>query len=153
MNKILKLMVSKYAIEDFDWMNFRITKENPLTFHHIKKEASGGEKKLENGAPLTVAAQEYLHLIERYNFKIYRRINRILSEINAQEFPPTQHQLEKINGLLLEFEARHFDQLKKRLGLGKYDKFNATLERIKVQEGKPKVKKKTKMRRKSTKRN
>ena len=146
-------MISKYAIEEFDWMSFRITKENPLTYHHIKKEASGGERTLDNGAPLTRYAQDYLHLIERYNFKIYRRINRVLSEINMQGFQPTKAQLDKINGFLLEFEVRHYEQLKKRLGMGKYDKFNATLERMKIQEGKPKVKKKLKKQRKSAKRN
>ena len=153
MKKVLKLLVTKFAITDFDWMNFRITKENPLTFHHIKKVSQGGEETLDNGAPLTRYAQEYLHLIEAYNFKIYRRLNRILWEINKQGFAPTKNQQDKIELLLLEFEARYYETLKERCGLGKYDKFNATLETKKRQEGTRPKQKKKQMKRKNQKRN
>ena len=145
MKKVLKLLVTKFAITDFDWMNFRITKENPLTFHHIKKVSQGGEETLDNGAPLTRYAQEYLHLMESYNFKIYRRLNRILAEINEQGFVPTPRQQQKIELLLLEFESRQ--------GISKYDKYNATLERKRVQEGKVSKPKKKQIVRKSKKRN
>lgn len=153
MKKVLKLLVTKFAITDFDWMNFRITKENPLTFHHIKKVSQGGEETLDNGAPLTRYAQEYLHLMESYNFKIYRRLNRILAEINEQGFVPTPRQQQKIELLLLEFEARYYEQLKSRQGISKYDKYNATLERKRVQEGKVSKSKKKQIVRKSKKRN
>lgn len=153
MKKVLKLLVSKYAIEDFDWMNFRITQENPLTFHHIKKACQGGEETVENGAPLTRYAQEYLHLIESCNFKLYRRLNRVLNEINEQGFAPTHNQEKRIELLLLEFEARYYEYLKSRQGMGKYDKYNATLERKRVQEGKEPKQKKNQKRRKSKKGN
>lgn len=153
MKKVLKLLINKYAIKEYDWMNFKITKENPLTYHHIKKASQGGEETLENGAPLTVKAQEYLHLIEKYNFKIYRRLNRVFNEINGQGFSPTENQLKKIEMLLLEFEVRHYGQLRKREGLSQYDKFNATLERRKIQEGKVKSKRKRQNQRKNAKRN
>lgn len=136
MKKVLKLLVTKFAITEFDWMNFKITEENPLTFHHIKKVAQGGEETLDNGAPLTKYAQEYLHLIETCSFKLYRRINRVLAEINAQGFAPTPNQEKRIELLLLEFEARYYEKLKSRQGMGQYDKYNATLERRKRQEGK-----------------
>lgn len=153
MKQVLKLLISKYAITEFDWMNFRITKENPLTFHHLKKKATGGEETLDNGAPLTKYAQEYLHLIESYNFKIYRRLNRVLTDINNQGFAPTSNQEKKIELLLLEFEARYYEALKERQGMGKYDKFNATLERRRIQEGKFQKQKKKQMKRKSKKGN
>lgn len=153
MKRVLKLLVTKFAITEFDWMNFRITKENPLTFHHLKKVSQGGEETLGNGAPLTKYAQEYLHLIEAYNFKIYRRLNRILQEINEQGFAPTPNQEKKIELLLLEFEARYYEQLKARKNLGKYDKFNATLERKRIQEGKCFPQKKKQKGRKSKKGN
>lgn len=153
MKKVLKLLVNKFAITEYDWMNFRITKENPLTFHHIKKAAQGGEELLENGAPLTKYAQEYLHLIETCNFKLYRRLNRIFVEINEQGFAPTQRQEQKIELLLLEFEVRYYEQLKARQGMGKYDKYNATLERKRRQEGKPANQKKKQKGRKSKKGN
>lgn len=35
----------------------------------------------------------------------------------------------RIELLLLEFEARYYEYLKARQGMGKYDKYNATLER------------------------
>ncbi len=153
MSKTLKLLIRKYAITEFDWMNFRITKENPLTFHHIKKKSDGGTETLDNGAPLTRRAQEYLHLIENYNFKMYRRLNRILNEINEQGFAPTLNQQKKIDLIMMDFELRYYDALKARRGKGKYDKFNATLERKKCQEGTVPVQKKKQMKRKSKKGN
>lgn len=89
MKKVLKLLVSKYAVEEFDWMHFKITEENPLTYHHIKKKEFGGKKTIENGAPLTVDAQSYLHYIEKKDINAYNRINAILRKINRQGFAPT----------------------------------------------------------------
>ena len=69
LKKVLKLIVNKYAVEEYDWMRFKITEDNPLTYHHIKKKAEGGDWSVSNGAPLTREAQSYLHYIEQKDIR------------------------------------------------------------------------------------
>ena len=61
-------------------MHFKITEENPLTYHHIKKKEEGGKKTIENGALLTADAQSYLHYIERKDINVYNQINSVLKK-------------------------------------------------------------------------
>lgn len=140
MKRVLSLMVSKYAITNYDWMNFQITEENPLTYHHICKKEFGGKKDLRNGALLTEKAQMYLHLIEKYNKRIYNQINQTLKEINNQGYPPTAKQIAKIDLYMRDFEQRYGDILGQKR---RKPKFNATLERQRLQHGEGYVKKKS----------
>ena len=42
-NKLLIVkMIEIYKPVDFDWMSYKITRNNPLTFHHIVEESKGG---------------------------------------------------------------------------------------------------------------
>lgn len=134
MKKVLELIVSKYAVEEFDWMNYRITKENPLTYHHIKKKEFGGKETFKNGAPLTLLAQQYLHLIEDYDMGIYLRINRVLRQINEQGHAPNHRQQQLIELLLVEFETKYYEELKRRFKTKKHSKYNPTLIRRRKQE-------------------
>ena len=111
MKKALKLIVSKYAVEEYDWMRFKITEDNPLTYHHLKKKEHGGDLSVENGAPLTREAQCYLHYIEQKDVRTYNKINDILKEINAQGFGPTAKQKKKIELFMIRFEVTHIIQL------------------------------------------
>ena len=36
-------MIKLYKPLDLDWMNYRVTRSNPITFHHIVKKENGGE--------------------------------------------------------------------------------------------------------------
>ena len=111
LKKVLKLIVNKYAVEEYDWMRFKITEDNPLTYHHIKKKAEGGDWSVSNGAPLTREAQSYLHYIEQKDIRTYNEINKVLKEINEQGFGPTEKQRKKIEYLMIRFEITHLIQL------------------------------------------
>ena len=64
MKEVTKLMIKLYKPLDLDWMNYRVTRQNPITFHHIIKKEHGGSYDLSNGALLTETGHRYLHIIE-----------------------------------------------------------------------------------------
>ena len=134
LKKVLRLIVSKYAVEEYDWMHFKITEDNPLTYHHIKKREHGGKWSVDNGAPLTQEAQSYLHYIEKKDVRTYDEINRVLKEINTQGFGPTEKQIQKIELLMIRFEVTHLIELQRHRNSSKRI-VNPISERKKRQKG------------------
>lgn len=128
-------MIDKYNVVNFDWMHYRITRINPMTYHHIVKRENGGKETFKNGALLTLFAQQYLHLIELYDLEIYNRINSVLREINRQGHCPTKEQEESIERELINFEQRYFYELRRRKGVGKHERFDPTEDRRYRQQG------------------
>ena len=136
MNDVTVEMIKIYGTYKFDWMNYKICKDD-LTYHHIIKKENGGKLTIENGALLTKRAHEYLHSIERLDVDLYERINNVLKEINDQKKSPSTNQREKINLLLLEFEIKYADKIiKKCKKLGKKRVMVATNRRIQSQKSK-----------------
>ena len=103
MKTILSQMIQIYKPVDRDWMHFKITEENKLTYHHICKQESGGEENIENGAILTKNAHELLHCIERKNIKFYIEINKLFKEINKKTIHPGEGNLNQIKELVLKY--------------------------------------------------
>lgn len=138
LKKVLKLIVNQFAVEEYDWMRFKITPENPLTYHHIKKKEKGGERSIENGAPLTQEAQCYLHYIEKKDIRTYDEINSVLKEINTQGFGPTPKQIQKIELLMIRFEITHLIALQRHKNQSKKI-INPIFARKRRQKGKQKI--------------
>lgn len=107
MKPLVKLMINIYNLKNIDFMGYEVSKDNPYTFHHIKKRCHGGKEIIENGAILTKNAHEYLHLIETRDLEIYQYINNVLMQINEQNFEPLQRQILAIDYLLKIFESEH----------------------------------------------
>lgn len=122
MKEVTKLMIKIYKPLDLDWMNYRVTRQNPITFHHIIKKEYGGLYTLENGALLTIIGHQYLHIIEYKETYIYEALNKMFKIINEQKQPPTNEQRETIECLLNEFYDLHKnDKTSKGKTLIKYD--------------------------------
>ena len=107
MKTITKAMIKIYKPLNYDWLNYRITQSNPLTFHHIKKRVDGGKEEISNGALITETGHQYLHLIECRELDTYILLNKIFKMINEQQSAPTEEQRALIEYLLREFEAIH----------------------------------------------
>ena len=88
-------------------MNFKITKHNPLTFHHVEKACEKGKRNLKNGALLTNTAHEYLHIIENLDYDRYVVINKLFTLINLSGEKPSEEIRNTINDLLNEFYENH----------------------------------------------
>lgn len=111
----LKRMIKIYGIREYDWMNFKITRDNPLTYHHIKKEEHGGKRTIANGAPLTKLAHVYIHQIERDDQRNFVYLSKLLQKINNGKNPPTKKQLQAINEVLKNYESKNDNVLRRRI--------------------------------------
>lgn len=122
MKQVTKEMIEIYKPLDLDWMNYRVTRQNPITFHHIKKAEHGGLYTFDNGALLTETGHRYLHIIEYKEIKLYDMLNKMFEIINRQRHAPTQEQREIIEYLLNEFYNLHKeDKTSKGKRLIKFD--------------------------------
>jgi hypothetical protein len=90
-----------------DWLNYKIVRNNDLTFHHIIKRENGGTKDITNGALLIPISHQYLHLIEYKDINTYIAINKIFKIVNNQLAEPTEDQRQILEYLLQDFEYKH----------------------------------------------
>ena len=136
---IIDFMKEIYNTQYKDWMGFKITKENPLTYHHIIKEEDGGSKTIDNGALLTKLAHSYLHMIEIYDESLYIMLNTILKRINDSKTKPTKDEIfeEKYNKELCKNikEKKYNYQALKRVSMGKYSLYSPVNIRNVMMEG------------------
>lgn len=121
MDQVLKHLVIIYGITDYDWLNFKITRENPLTYHHIKKEEHGGEKTFKNGAPLTDLGHTYLHQIEMNDKRIFGELTKQFKRINDSKTKITDLDKKIIDKLLLEYETKHEVELRRKIKTIRYN--------------------------------
>lgn len=97
-----KQLLTIYGINDRDWMNFKISKKNPLTYHHIDKRENGGKSKTNNGALLTKKAHIFLHCIEHNNIEMYNQLNYYFKIINSNQ-ELTLATMDLIKKIILEY--------------------------------------------------
>lgn len=107
MKNITKIMINQYGINKIGWMGYKVSKDNPYTYHHLKKKCDGGKEVISNGAILTKIAHEYLHIVESKDMELYNYINNVLRQINEQNFAPLKRQLLAIDAMLMMFENAH----------------------------------------------
>lgn len=110
MKNVTKLIIRIYNVKKIDWMGYKVSKDNPYTYHHLKKKCDGGKENIKNGAILTNYAHEYLNIIENYDYELYEYINNILLQINEQGFAPLKRQLLAIDFILRQFEEKYKNQ-------------------------------------------
>lgn len=84
------------------WMGYTVSKHNPYTFHHIRKESKGGRREIQNGALLTRVAHDDLHKIEHVQRCkcYYRELNELFKELNKTRKPPTIEFYKEVNSIL-----------------------------------------------------
>ena len=107
MKSVTNLMINEYGVRRVCFMGYKVSKDNPYTFHHLKKKELGGKKKKKNGAILTDIAHKYLHIIESRDKELYDLLNNVLWQINEQGFAPLERQLLAIDYILRIFEEKH----------------------------------------------
>ena len=110
MKNVTKLIIRIYNVKKIDWMGYKVSKDNPYTYHHLKKKEYGGKEDLKNGAILTDIAHKYLHIIESRDKELYEYINNVLLQINEQGFAPLKRQLLAIDFILRQFEEKYKNQ-------------------------------------------
>ena len=107
MRDILEDMIYIYQSKDIDWMGFKVTEDNPYTYHHIVEKRDGGKYDIENGAILTKKAHEYLNYLDLYSPEAYGEYQKMFRYINAINGPISDDVYEDIYYLAYEVECLH----------------------------------------------
>ena len=102
----LALIVDQFQVYDFDWLRLEITKDSPLTYHHIIPRRKNGETTVANGAPLTTFGHAYFHHIERKDSITAKQINRLFKQLNTTMQPPTELYYEELEYYLDKYENK-----------------------------------------------
>lgn len=101
-HEVLEMMISIYKPEGYDWMGYKLQKDNPLTYHHIVEKHNGGVVSIINGALLTKRAHQKLNKIKRKDPWTYDMWQVLFIEINRSQMPPT----EEHKGRMLELKMQ-----------------------------------------------
>ena len=107
MKSITNLMINEWKMKNICWMGYKVSKDNPYTFHHLKKREHGGKEEIKNGAILTDVAHRLLNIVESRDIELYEYINNVLKQINEQGFAPLERQLLAIDYMLRIFEEKY----------------------------------------------
>lgn len=113
MNEMLQFMLIIFGTSEYDWLGFKVTGNNPLTCHYIRKYNDGGEKTVNNMALLTIGAHRYLHDIEQFDIELYNKINMFLKNINQQRRYPNNDEYAMCNEWFSQYEKCNKDVLMK----------------------------------------
>lgn len=111
MYKNLKNVIKFYDIKEFDLLNYKVTKDNYLTYHHIHMRKDGGRHSVKNGIPLTLMGHNYLHQIEKYDYEKYLLLNDFFNELSKRHGFLTDEETEYIESILLAFERDNADKI------------------------------------------
>lgn len=107
MKEIVRIMINEWGIKNIGWMGYKVTRDNPYTYHHLQKKEHHGKETLNNGAIITDVAHRYLNIIESRDKELYNYINMVLQQINEQGFTALDRQLLAIDYFLKQFEKEH----------------------------------------------
>ena len=80
-SNVLTKMIETYEPNREDWMGFKLSDDNPYTFHHIRERRFGGKEELENGAILTGRAHQFLNHLDCHHHKVYEEYQNIFRKI------------------------------------------------------------------------
>ena len=88
-------MIEIYKPKEFDWMSYKITRNNFLTFHHIIEESRGGLTVIENGALITKNGHQLLNKIRLIDKELYDDWNQLFILINKSMTSPSDEIMEE----------------------------------------------------------
>lgn len=104
--KCLGIIIEKFEVYDFDWLNYEINKGDPLTFHHIKPKREGGTTIITNGAPLTISSHTKFHVIERKNYIIAKQLTRLFRSLHELEKSADEEYYDQVRYYLDKYENK-----------------------------------------------
>ncbi len=110
-SKVLKRQILTDGIKLFKaydrcWMDYKITKENPPTFHHVVPVRKGGPTSIENLAILSLTAHLYFNIMEKKDPSIAENINNLFKQLNETMEPPTEEYYMKLHYYMDKYESK-----------------------------------------------
>lgn len=106
MNTVLVQLIRIFEPNGKDWMGYKVTQNNPYTYHHIKERRYGGGATIDNGAILTKEAHDRLNWLELYVPESYDDWQRFFRYVNSLKRPLTKEEYEIIE-LIKSYEDKY----------------------------------------------
>ena len=100
MKRALRIKLEVFQPNDVDWMNFKLTRDNPYTLHHIQEKRNGGDSSLDNLAILTKMAHKLLNVLDKVCPDAYNDLQNVFIKINGSGMPPTEEIISEIDDIL-----------------------------------------------------
>lgn len=104
-HKKLSEMIQIFKPNGIDWMGYRMTEDNPYTFHHIVEKRDGGSLTIDNGAILTEKAHKKLNFYDLFCKEAYNEYQRLFKIINKSKAPIADEMYEEIYYLAYRIEV------------------------------------------------
>lgn len=101
MDDVLKQMIVIFKPDGIDWLNFKLCRKSPYTYHHIVERRNGGPRTIDNGAILTRLGHDFLNILEIREPELYDDLNTLFKLLNNTKKPPTDDYYEEVNGILM----------------------------------------------------
>jgi hypothetical protein len=115
-DKVIVRLINTFEPNGIDWLGDEVSKDNPLTFHHIVKRENYGRKTLDNGALLTKRSHKFLHsVLESQDKETYLAINKEFKELNKTKQPPTSDYYLRIHDILSNTKVEDIESKQKVL--------------------------------------
>lgn len=111
MDDTLKALIRIYQPNGTDWLNCKLSKKNPYTYHHILEVRNGGKRTIINGAILTANAHHFLNVVDLKEHRLYDELNYIFKELNRTGKPPTEDYYEEVNKILVKVKLPNKTEL------------------------------------------
>lgn len=105
MNNVLENMIKIYKPNGKDWMGYKLSFNNPYTYHHIIERRNGGIVSIDNGAILTKKAHIYLNYLDGYCPDGYDAYQEMFRYINSLRKPLTLDIYEELYDLAYRIEV------------------------------------------------
>lgn len=113
MNTVLCQLIRIFKQKNIDWMGYKVSRNNPYTYHHILERRYGGKLTIDNGAILTRQAHDHLNYLEAYVPEAYNDWNNLFKYFNAKKAPLTKEDYELIK-MVTYYEAEYVPREKPR---------------------------------------
>jgi len=120
MDGTLVLLIDIHKPNGFDWMNFKLTKNNPYTYHHIVERRNGGPRTLDNGAILTSIGHNLLNILDIYCPDAYNDLQNVFTKINSSKDSPTDEIIGEVDNILYRVLVSKEYKFLQKVDLSKY---------------------------------
>lgn len=84
---VMRDMLLIYNNSAYDWMGYKYSDYNYISYHHILEKRNGGNESIDNGALLSRTSHILLHRIEHYNYDLYLEWQNLFKYFNYLKRP------------------------------------------------------------------
>ena len=127
MDRALRIKINIFEPDGIDWMNMKLSVNNPYTRHHIKERRNGGDNSLDNLAILTKRSHNLLNILDRLCPDAYNDLQNVFRKINETGVHPSDEIINEIDLILYKVLISKEYEFKEEIDLSSYIPYSILL--------------------------